>query len=223
MTSIKLVVEWKLVAKAELNCKIYKSLKKKMLEKSSRCCHKSSLVSHFPHLNGVRLCRPIRTSTTERHHSASAWVRELRIEYVDWKHTPGHPSCWSIFLRSVRTNNDVEGWHNGLNTRAQGKSQLPLYFLIDLLHKEAKLTSLNVRMVLEKELRRVQRRRYRQIQSKVFSLWGDYSDGERRRDSYLRLVRRLLDREEFKINSFRPKTRSPGTLSVCYIAFVPSI
>ena len=29
------------------------------------------------------------------------------------------PSCWIVYLRAIRTNNDVEGWHNGLNRRAQ--------------------------------------------------------------------------------------------------------
>ena len=82
-------------------------------------------------------------------------------------------------MQSVRTNNDVEGWHHGLHTRAQGKSQLPMYLLIDLLYKEAKLTSMNVRMVSEKKLRRVQRRRYRQIQAKVFSLWGQYEESDK--------------------------------------------
>jgi len=37
------------------------------------------------------------------------------------------PSTWSVYLQSIRMNNDVEGWHNGLNRRAQGKSQLPFY------------------------------------------------------------------------------------------------
>ena len=82
-------------------------------------------------------------------------------------------------MQSVRTNNDVEGWQLGLHTRAQGKSQLPMYLLIYLLYKEAKLTSLNVHMVAEKKLRRVQRRRYRQIQAKVFSLWGQYEEGDK--------------------------------------------
>ncbi|XP_022809866.1 uncharacterized protein LOC111346869, partial [Stylophora pistillata] len=49
------------------------------------------------------------------------------------------PSCWSVCLSAIRTNNDVEGWHNGLNRRAQGKSQLPLYMLIQLLHEESRL------------------------------------------------------------------------------------
>ena len=83
------------------------------------------------------------------------YVSSTWIESNTWL-----PSCWSVFLQSVRTNNDVEGWHNGLNTRAQGKS----HFLIDLLHKEAKLTSLNIQMSSEKKLEGVQRRRYRQIQ-----------------------------------------------------------
>ena len=102
------------------------------------------------------------------------YVSSTWIESNTWP-----PSSWSVFMQSVRTNNDVEGWQLGLHTRAQGKSQLPMYLLIDLLYKEAKLTSLNVHMVSEKKLRRVQRRRYRQIQAKVFSLWGQYEEGDK--------------------------------------------
>ncbi|RMX49028.1 hypothetical protein pdam_00018116, partial [Pocillopora damicornis] len=36
------------------------------------------------------------------------------------------------------------------------QSQLPLYLLIDLLHREARLTSLHIRLVSEKKLKRVQ-------------------------------------------------------------------
>ena len=99
-------------------------------------------------------------------------------------------------MQSVRTNNDVEGWHHGLHTRAQDKSQLPMYLLIYLLYKEAKLTSLNVCMVSEKKLRQVQWRRYHQIQAKVFSLWRQNEEGdktacwaERRLKQFVKLVR----------------------------------
>ena len=111
-------------------------------------------------------------------HSTSLPVHRLGIKHLDRSIT-WPPSSWSVFMKSVRTNNDVEGWHHGLHTRAQDKSQLPMYLLIDLLYKEAKLTSLNVHMVSEKKLRRVQRRRYRQIQAKVFSLWGQYEEGDK--------------------------------------------
>ena len=56
----------------------------------------------------------------------------------------------------MRTNNDIEGWHLGLNRRASGKSQLPLYLLIRLLHREARRTSLQIRLVSEK-LRRIRK------------------------------------------------------------------
>ena len=54
---------------------------------------------------------------------------------------------------SIMTNNGIEGWHLGLNRRAAGKSQLPLYLLISLLHREAHLTSLQW-LVSERKLRR---------------------------------------------------------------------
>ena len=47
------------------------------------------------------------------------------------------PQTWSVFLEAVRTTNDSEGWHNDLNQRAKGRSQLPLYIFIQLLHWEA--------------------------------------------------------------------------------------
>ena len=47
---------------------------------------------------------------------------------------------------TIRTNNDSEGWHNGLNRRASGRGQLPMYLLIKFLHKEATLNALQIRL-----------------------------------------------------------------------------
>ena len=61
------------------------------------------------------------------------------MNYVSSTWIEGHtwpPSCWSDYMQSVRTNNDVEGWHHGLHSQAQGKSHLPIYLLIDLLKKK---------------------------------------------------------------------------------------
>ncbi|KAK4308837.1 hypothetical protein Pmani_019484 [Petrolisthes manimaculis] len=104
------------------------------------------------------------------------------IEYISRTWINGSvwpPSTWSIFNKSVRTNNDIEGWHNRLNKRAVGRSSLPFYLLITLLHKEAKLTSLHIRLVSEKKLRRIQRRKYRELQNKLFILWDEYLRGDR--------------------------------------------
>ena len=88
-------------------------------------------------------------------------------------------SAWSVFEQAIRTNNDVEGWHLGLNRRAAGKSQLPFYIMIQLLHREARLTSLHIRLVSERKLRRIQRKKYRNLQTKIFSLWDEFTKGER--------------------------------------------
>ena len=88
-------------------------------------------------------------------------------------------SICSIFNKSVRTNNDIEGWYNRLNKRAAGRSSLQFYLLITLLHKEAKLTSLYIRLVSEKKLRRIQRRQYRELQNKLFILWDEYLRSDR--------------------------------------------
>ena len=44
---------------------------------------------------------------------------------------------WSLYGRSIRTNNDVEGWHRRINSRA-GRSNLRFYSLIRLMHEEAR-------------------------------------------------------------------------------------
>jgi hypothetical protein len=48
---------------------------------------------------------------------------------------------WSVFMLSVRTNNDCEGWHRRLNVQAR-RGTLPFYTLIALLHEEARLVQL---------------------------------------------------------------------------------
>ena len=69
-----------------------------------------------------------------------------------------------------------------------GKSQLPLYMLIQLLHGE---TTLQVRMVSEHKLCRLQRRTYRQLQAKIFSLWDQYENGDRTAKQLLRACSEL--------------------------------
>ena len=92
--------------------------------------------------------------------------------------TTWHPSYWSVFQQSVRTNNDTEGWHHGLNRRAQGKSQIPFYLLTELVNKEAKLASLQIRLVSDRKLKRIQRRQYLDVQARLFDAWAKFQSGE---------------------------------------------
>ena len=50
------------------------------------------------------------------------------------------PATWSVYMEAVRTNNDLEGWNNALKTWGKGRAQLPLYVLIQLLHKKQYLS-----------------------------------------------------------------------------------
>ena len=114
----------------------------------------------------------------------------IRNTWIDSHLWPA--SCWSVFMEAVRTNNDTEGWHHPLNRRAEGKTQLPLYLLIQLLHQEARLTSLHIRLVTERKLKKVQRKTYRMIQSKVFKLWEEYEAGERSAKRLLKACTNLV-------------------------------
>ena len=81
------------------------------------------------------------------------YIDSTRVQSTTWP-----PSCGSVYKQQIYTNNDVEGWHNGLNKRASGRAQMPLYMLIHLLHKEACLVALQIRLVSERKLTKLQRK-----------------------------------------------------------------
>ena len=101
----------------------------------------------------------------------------IRNQWIESKTFP--PSNWSIYQQSIRTNNDIEGWHNALNRRAGGGSNLSLYLLIEVLNREAQLTAINIRLVSERKLKRIQRKTYRNQQEKIFKQWDMYEKKEK--------------------------------------------
>jgi hypothetical protein len=80
------------------------------------------------------------------------------------------PADWSIFMLPIRTNNDCEGWHNRLNGKAS-KGHLNLYMLISLLHEESITINRQIALLSNKKLQRIQRKKYRDLQAKIFALW----------------------------------------------------
>jgi len=110
-------------------------------------------------------------------------------------------SSWCVFGQSVQTNNDVEGWHSGLNRRVQGRSNLPFDTMIQLLHEETKLASLQIRLVSERKLRRHQKKAYRELQSKIFHLWESYRNDERTANQLLKACAHLYGPvEDWRLN-----------------------
>ena len=83
-----------------------------------------------------------------------------------------------FYYRNIRTNNDIEGWHNRMNQRASSRHQLQFYLLVKLLHSEAILVELQVELVSQAKLTRIQRKRYRDMQSKIIRLWDRFVNDE---------------------------------------------
>ncbi|KAJ8021616.1 hypothetical protein HOLleu_38868 [Holothuria leucospilota] len=100
------------------------------------------------------------------------------------------PQAWCVFRKSIRTNNDVEGWHHALNKEAGAKS--PFYLLLDVLHDAAKFVQVQVLLVSEGKLRRLRRRRMQTLEARLFRYWGEFEDGARSTDRLLRACARLL-------------------------------
>jgi len=111
-----------------------------------------------------------RDATTDALKRLTDYIQRIWIDSNIWP-----PAAWSVYRLSVRTNNDLEGWHNRLNSR--GRSQMPLYLLVALLHEEASMVPIQIRLVSENKLRRHQRLKYRNMQAKIFRYWDSYEDG----------------------------------------------
>ena len=37
------------------------------------------------------------------------------------------PKDWTVYVQTILTNNNIEGWHNGLNPRTGGRVHIPFY------------------------------------------------------------------------------------------------
>jgi len=97
--------------------------------------------------------------------------------YRQWIRNSVFPvQFWSVYKTSVRTNNDVEGWHNRINNITSARGKVPFYCLITELYQETTTIPLQLKLVSEGKLKRHQRKSSRQTQGRLFSLWDNYSN-----------------------------------------------
>ena len=123
--------------------------------------------SAFRHLHNA-----MPSNVDDRLHRLVAHVDETWVSSRLWP-----ASSWSAFQSSIRTNNDVEGWHNRLNQQAR-RGKLDLYQLATLLFREADFVSVQCVLVSECRLRRDHRKRYNRVQGRLDKYWTAYSAGE---------------------------------------------
>lgn len=92
---------------------------------------------------------------------------------------------WCNFKKLVRTNNDAEGWHRRLNTRAGG-SNVPLYKLLkDVLRKEGQFVTTQHQLVAEHILSSRSRQSSKNKQAKLHELWLKYESRELTTSAFL--------------------------------------
>ena len=119
--------------------------------------------------------------------SVSAFLQYVQRTWIDSTVWP--PASWSVYQMSVRTNNDLEGWHNRLNSR--GRPQMNLYMLVTLLHDESCLVPTQIRLVSEDKLRRYQRKSSRSLEARIQKLWRNYEEGDKSAQQLLRAASQL--------------------------------
>ena len=87
------------------------------------------------------------------------------------------PVNWSVFRQDDRTiNNDVEGWHNRINGEKNGAFNL--FHLIDQLHYEATLISLQAKLMDRGENLRRKIKACQQLQDDLVELWNQYTNDD---------------------------------------------
>ena len=94
----------------------------------------------------------------------------LRRQWIDSKIIP--PETWCQFMKSTRTNNDLESWHHRMNKRAMNPN-VNFYFLVQVLFNEAQLVEINLRILSVQE----SRKGYVEKQKLLFEVWNAFIEG----------------------------------------------
>ncbi|XP_072051460.1 uncharacterized protein [Amphiura filiformis] len=121
-----------------------------------------------------------RRGSTDKLREVFGYIEKTWIEGL-WS-----PRDWSNFMSSVRTNNDVEGWHHRLNQKVGGRANLPFYQLVTELHREAGMVDLQIRLVTEQKLSIHQRTMTKRLQGRLFTYWDEFNQKTRTTERLLR-------------------------------------
>ena len=86
------------------------------------------------------------------------------------------PASWSVYMQSIRTNNDCEGWHRRINTK--GKAKMSFHRLLTLLRGEAELVDIYVNLISEHKLRKRQKKHFQKTHAKLSDAWNEFEKGK---------------------------------------------
>ena len=107
------------------------------------------------------------------------------------KHSVWSVESWCVFKRNIRTSNDCEGWHRRLNNLAPGQAGLNMYFLIQILFRETKSITRQVKFVSEGKILRYHKRKYVRHHGVIIKAWEDFDEKRITLKELLRICTRL--------------------------------
>ena len=113
------------------------------------------------------------------------YIQSTWIDSSTWP-----PSSWSVFKRSVQSN-DVEGWHRHLNHKAS-RGQLNMYLPMQLLGTETELLEVQLTLLKESSHIRCQPESSRRVTLRLFAAWDRLAVGQRNVLQTLRAAAYLL-------------------------------
>ena len=104
------------------------------------------------------------------------------LDYVEstwFRSSTWRPCNISVYNRLVRTNNDLEGYHNRLNSRcgSASKKKISIPNLIKVLYQEGNLVDFTYKMVSSTNVIMHRQKSTNEVQAKLCDLWDQYDDG----------------------------------------------
>ena len=139
----------------------------------------------------IRIEKELQDSVVPGLCELATYMRSTWIEGRMWT-----PSDWCQHGQQIRTNNDVEGYHNGLNQRCQ-QANKPFYALAENLHNEAKTVCRTVRQMYRGEITRRRRNATLVRQVALDSMWKDLKNKTISPKTVLENVSRMMTPNEW--------------------------
>ena len=117
-------------------------------------------------------------------------VQELLKYFKDtWLDGQFPPQMWNVFSEEIRTNNQLEGWHNSFQ-QTVGKAHPNIYELVEALKSEQASTSLTMRSATQGAQPPTMRKKYRERNQSILQLKAEFEAGDRTLDEYFSAIRR---------------------------------
>ena len=116
----------------------------------------------------------------------------LRYYENNWlKSTIWYPKNICVYQRLVRTNNDIEGYHNRLNGKCKTVHP-PFCTLLEVLYAEAIYTDSTAKIVSNRAVKMHRKKKTKEVQRMICLIWDRYDDLEIDEQQLLEAISRFM-------------------------------